>query len=100
MEQIHLNIHVARPIEQGLIMRPVVRIDPADVAHAIRILKFGGLGLHEKRECLAVSCRTVSPISLDWIPEFLETLFVRVAVLNYKCTDALRMLQGEAVADR
>ena len=41
VEQVELDVRVARAIEQRLVVDPVVGIDAGDVAHAVGVLELG-----------------------------------------------------------
>src|ERR1700722_82655 len=99
MEEVELDVLVAGTIQQRLVMRPIIRIDTGDVGYAVGVLELGGRGRNKKAQRLTVCVRTVGPVGLDWIPEFLETLLVGVAILNDKRGDAIRVLEGEAITD-
>ena len=82
VEEIHLDLGVARPIEQRLVVHPVVGRDAADVRDAVGVLELRGLRRHQHMERLAVRVRAVGPVGLDRIPELLQPLLVGIAVLD------------------
>src|SRR5512147_1294036 len=76
VEDVELNVGVARPIEQRLIMNPIVGRDAADVRDAVGVLKLRRLGSKEPAQRLAMSVRPVGPIGLNRIPELFEPLVI------------------------
>ena len=53
----------------------------------------------EPTQGIAVFLGRISPIGFDWIPEFAQTFFVGVAVLNDEPGHALRMFGKHAISD-
>src|SRR5262249_4244700 len=90
---------VAGPIEQRLIMDPVVGIDAAHICDAVGVLELGRLRRDQDVKRLAVLLRVVGPIGFDRVPELLEAFLVGAAVLYDEGGDALGMLESEAPAD-
>jgi hypothetical protein len=78
VEQVHLDLGVARPVEQRLVVDPVVGRDAADVGHPVRVLELRRLRRDQHVERPAVLVGAVGPIGLDRVPELLEALLVGV----------------------
>jgi hypothetical protein len=91
-EQVELDILVPRTIEQYLVVHPVVGVNPRQVRHPVGVLEPGGLQRNELGQCVPVGLRAVCPIRLDRIPERLQPLVIRVAVLNHERAHLLRVL--------
>src|SRR5271165_2593757 len=76
IEDVHLNVSVARTIQQRLIVNPVVRRDPAEVTDAVGVLELSRLWSDQHVQGLAMGLRVVGPIRLDGVPELLEPFFI------------------------
>ena len=87
------------PIEQRLVVPPIVRIDPCDVGDAVGVLELRRFRGHEHSDRRAMGVRPVCPIGLDRIPERLEPLLIGVAVLHDEGGDAVGMLERKPIAD-
>src|SRR6185436_18102245 len=99
VEEIELDLDVAGTIEQRLILEPGARIDTRTIRDAIEILRAHGCERSACTQDIALCLLTTGPVRFDRFPEFPEPLFVRVAVLNHECGDALGMLERDAIAD-
>ena len=82
VEEIHLDFGVARPVEQGLVVDPIIRRDAAEIGDAVGVLELCRLRGDQHVQRLAVSLRVVGPIGLDRIPELFQPFVIGVAVLH------------------
>src|SRR6516164_8980866 len=99
VEQVHLDIAIARAIEKHLIIDPIFGRDSSYVAHAIRVLEYRGLRRNELIERFAMLLRVVGPVRLDRVPKLLQSLVIGVAVLHDESADAFRVLERKTPTD-
>ena len=99
MEQVELDVPITGAVEQHLVVQPIVGIDARDIAHAVGVLKLGGLRCDKEVERIAACGRIIRPIRLDRIPERAQTLDIGVAVLDHKCGDTLGVFEGKPIPD-
>ena len=101
-EQVELNLVVPLAVEQELIFSRAVGADQFRVLHAGGVLPFGrDVGEQLANGIALFLALGRFPVFLERLPEVVvESLVVGVAVLNDDGRDSLRMLAGQAIADR
>ena len=101
VEQGELDLVVARPVEQRLVDVPGVGADRLQVPTPSVYCHMVASQVSRRGGRLASPLSWLLPVSLDRLPEVVvEPLVVGVAVLHDEGRDAVRVLDGQAVADR
>src|SRR5262245_24112678 len=99
-EELQLDLVIAGPVEQRLIVGPGVRTDQARVGHAVQILPAGALQAQRTTDCRLGVGTGRSRVGEQWLPERVdEPIGVSVAVLRDDRADLVGEPSCEAPAD-
>jgi hypothetical protein len=80
-------------------VEPGAGIDPRAIGYAVEILRTRRLERRARTQYLALRLLTARPVGFDRLPELLQALLVRIAVLDDERSDSLRMRERQAIAD-
>jgi hypothetical protein len=82
VEEGQLDLIIPFSIEQVLIVCPGIGTDDRFIPYPSRVLPFSSLDLEESAQSITILWAAILPVGLNRIPEFTETFFIGIAVLD------------------